>query len=66
MSEAVSTPVFLALVEQTRNVVQLTASVRIFPQIPVPRQVPHYYESNGLEKCWSAGYRGTDVIVFSN
>ena len=65
-SEAVSAIVFPPSWEQSRIEAQFTASVRIMPRISFHCQEPHFIESSGLEKCWSPGYRGTDVNRLSN
>jgi len=65
-SEAISATVFPPSWEQSRIGAQFTASVLIMPQMSFPCQEPLLIESNGVEKRWKPGYRGTNVNRLSN
>jgi len=65
-SEAVSAALFPAFWERSWIGAQCTASVLIMPQISFPWQEPLFIESNGFERRWRPGYRGTDVNRLSN
>jgi len=60
-SEAVSATLFPSTLEQTSSGVQSAESILIMPQISCPYQLTLFGELNGLEKCWRAGYCGTNV-----
>jgi len=66
LTEAVSTALFPASWEQARIGAQFTTSGLIMPRISFPCQEQLFIESNGLEKSWRPGYRGTDVNWLSN
>ena len=64
--EAFSAAVLPTSLVQTTIRAQFTASVLMILLFSLHCLVPHFNESDGLEKCWRPAYRGTDVNRMSN